>query len=168
MVGSVEDFLRARAMLEEERQALLEQGYPVSEGLRIGAMIEIPSMALCADALAAVADFASIGSNDLTQYLLAVDRTEATVAGYCQKIPPCRLACRSHGGAGIYGGGQTHQHLRRAGRRPHGCPGAGGCGDAKIIHERGRSRSGEGNAVRMQHVGVPGAAGVCMRGGLCR
>ena len=105
MVGSVEDFLRARTMLEEERRALLEQGYPVSERLRIGAMIEIPSMALCADALAAVADFASIGSNDLTQYLLAVDRTEATVAGYCQKYHPAvwravRMAAQAFTAAG--------------------------------------------------------------------
>ena len=88
MVGSVEDFLRARAMLWQERDDLQKQGIAVSQSLRVGAMIEIPSMALCADALAAHADFASIGSNDLTQYLLAVDRTEPAVAGYCQKYHP--------------------------------------------------------------------------------
>lgn len=91
MVGSVEDFLRARDILLEEKESLLRQGVPVAEHIKIGAMIEIPSMALAAGALAAVADFASIGSNDLTQYLLAVDRTEPAVSAYCQKYHPAVL-----------------------------------------------------------------------------
>ena len=88
MVASVDDFKKAKGFLLEEKEKLLKEGVPVADTIKVGAMIEIPAIAIAADSLARVADFASIGSNDLTQYLTAVDRTLPSVASYCQKYHP--------------------------------------------------------------------------------
>lgn len=91
MVGSLEDWQRARAFYETIRSELTDEGIPVSEQLRLGVMIEIPSAALLAGALAQEVDFASVGTNDLCQYLFAADRTNREVESYAQKYSPVLL-----------------------------------------------------------------------------
>jgi phosphotransferase system enzyme I (PtsI) len=88
MVGSMEDFRRAKAFLEQTAQQLREEGREVSGNIKIGAMVEIPAIALIADKLAREADFASIGTNDLCQYLTAADRMNQAVGAYYQSYHP--------------------------------------------------------------------------------
>ncbi len=88
MVGSIEDIRQAKALLEQAKQELREEGLPFDEDVRLGVMIEIPALAVIADLVAQEVDFASIGTNDLCQYLLAVDRMNPAVSRYYQSYHP--------------------------------------------------------------------------------
>lgn len=88
MVGSIDDIRRARAILEDVKKELDAQGVAYDRGVRLGIMVEIPSIALIADLAAREADFASIGTNDLTQYATAVDRLNPDVSAYYQTYHP--------------------------------------------------------------------------------
>ena len=88
MVASMDDIRRAKSCLAKAKAELQSQGIPFSEAMKIGIMIEIPSIALLADQAAKEVDFASIGTNDLTQYLTAVDRGNPDVKSYYQTYHP--------------------------------------------------------------------------------
>lgn len=81
MVTAVEEFDQARTLFEKELTHLRRWGYPLPEKVHLGAMIEVPALLFQLDALLSRVDFISIGSNDLFQYLYAVDRGNARVAG---------------------------------------------------------------------------------------
>lgn len=88
MVSSVDDIRRAKQIAEEVRQELEGEGIPFDREVKLGIMIETPAMAVLADRAAKEVDFASIGTNDLCQYALAVDRLNPEVAEYYQSYHP--------------------------------------------------------------------------------
>ena len=88
MVGSIGDIRFAKKIIEEVKEELKTEKKEYSTDVKIGIMIEIPSIALMADIAASEVDFASIGTNDLCQYLMAVDRLNSSVAKYYQSFHP--------------------------------------------------------------------------------
>ncbi|MFC0284355.1 phosphoenolpyruvate--protein phosphotransferase [Camelimonas abortus] len=113
MVATVDEFLRARALVERERSYLRRHGYREPEKVELGVMVEVPSLLFQLDEICAKADFISVGSNDLMQFLFAADRENRRVSGRFDTLSPGSLRALRH-------------IVRTAGR--HGCP-ATVCGE---------------------------------------
>ncbi|MEK9843878.1 putative PEP-binding protein, partial [Thalassospira sp.] len=92
MVVGVHEMTRARQIYESVAKRLRKEGHAIPEALPpLGAMIEIPAAAIAIDTLSRECDFFAIGTNDLTQYTLAIDRTDDQVAGLYDPLNPAVL-----------------------------------------------------------------------------
>ena len=91
MIISVDEVKQAKALLAEVMAQLKEDGIPCAEKIETGIMIETPAAALVSDALAEEVDFFSLGTNDLTQYTLAIDRQQTKLDAFFDPHHPAVL-----------------------------------------------------------------------------
>ena len=111
MLTSLSELREIRTTFLEVREQLLNQGYEVAEEVPVGCMIEVPSALLALDKIAPEVDFLSVGTNDLVQYLLAVDRDNARVASLYEPHHPAVMSAL----------GQIATAARGAGKRVSVC-----------------------------------------------
>ena len=91
MISDVREFLDVLTFQNEVQAALKEEGIQFDEPVKTGIMIEVPAAVAMVDKLAACCDYFSIGTNDLTQYVMAADRGNSAVSGLCDSLNPAVL-----------------------------------------------------------------------------
>jgi phosphotransferase system enzyme I (PtsP) len=91
MIAEVSEFIQARHILDKELEHERQAGNPLPSKVLVGTMLEVPALALQLDALLPMVDFVSIGSNDLTQFLFAVDRGNPRIAERYDPLAPAMI-----------------------------------------------------------------------------
>ncbi len=170
MISGLTELYETKKILEEVKVELRAEGLPFNEAAPVGVMIEIPSAALIADLLAREVDFFSVGTNDLIQYTLAIDRLNEHVAYMYEPLDPAVLRLLQRVSEAAHHEQDPACHVRRDGRRPALCGDSPGHGVPVPQHERGidpldqKSRpvgpdAGRSRAGFARHAAADGRAG---------
>jgi phosphotransferase system enzyme I (PtsI) len=91
LISDIKELESSRRLINELENALAEEGIPFKANIPVGSMIELPSAVLICDALAKNSDFLSIGTNDLVQYTLGIDRSNSSLNALCYPAHPSVL-----------------------------------------------------------------------------
>ncbi len=96
MVGTLDELQRAKALLADVQKALTAEGIAYNANMEVGIMVEVPAAVMIAPQLAQYVDFFSVGTNDLTQYVMAADRGNPMVKGLVSPFQPAVILARKH------------------------------------------------------------------------
>lgn len=96
LISHMHEVVASQKALQQARQSLIEEGVPVPERVELGAMVETPAIAVAVEPFVDALDFLSIGTNDLIQYTLAIDRSDAEVAHLYDPMHPAVLRLLYH------------------------------------------------------------------------
>ena len=116
MISDVQEVIQANSILDKVKEEMKEKQIPYNDDIEIGAMIETPAAVICSDQILKEVDFISIGTNDLIQYILAVDRMNEQVAHLYQPYNPAILKALK----------QVFDNARLAGKKVSICGELGG------------------------------------------
>ena len=179
LVSTLGELRQARAVLAEVAAGLIAEGVAVRPDVPIGVMVEVPAAAIMADQLAEEVDFFSIGTNDLIQYTLAVDRTNENVAGLYSAADPSVLrligmvvaaaaprgvevsVCGAMGGEPLFATLLLGMGVRRLSMPPHQLP------EIKRVIRAIRHEQAEALAVAVLKLGTAAEVAARLRDALC-